>query len=143
MERISDAAYARYRTVHRRPGPPRLLPDLDTGGATRLAEHRVTTVSAAVVMGVRLDSVAADRPRVVRRRFRTARRPRSGLGDIVAEMYAQWHFFRTFLSNVEMTVAKTDLDIAAYVTTLVPSNLRRVFDIVRAEYEWTVSESSA
>jgi phosphoenolpyruvate carboxylase len=65
----------------------------------------------------------------------------AGLGDVLAEMYRRWHFFGTFVSNVEMMLTKTDLDIAGrYVRTLVPEPLRPIFNKIRDEYARTVRE---
>jgi phosphoenolpyruvate carboxylase len=68
----------------------------------------------------------------------------AGLEDLIAEMYERWSFFRTFISNVEMTLTKTDLPVAArYVKRLVDPAHHHVFEDIRAEYLLTVRETLA
>ncbi len=65
----------------------------------------------------------------------------AGHGDTLQQMYREWPFFETFLSNVEMTVAKTDIEIAReYVRRLAPPQMHYLFEGIVAEYELSVNE---
>jgi phosphoenolpyruvate carboxylase len=64
-----------------------------------------------------------------------------GLEQELTEMRSSWRFFQNFLSNIEMTLVKTDLGIARrYVESLVPPRLHRLFDVIEAEHRRTVEQ---
>lgn len=64
-----------------------------------------------------------------------------GWGETLADMYARWHFFRSFIASIEMTVAKTDMEVAAhYIRTLVDPAHQHLFEVIKREHELTKQE---
>jgi phosphoenolpyruvate carboxylase len=65
----------------------------------------------------------------------------AGLGERLRDMHLNWRFFGNFLSNVEMTLVKTDLALAGhYVSRLVSPELRGLYDAIVGEHDLTIEE---
>jgi phosphoenolpyruvate carboxylase len=65
----------------------------------------------------------------------------AGMGDVLDEMYYEWSFFQSLTSNIEMSLAKTDMEIAGrYVEALVRPELHGIFDNICAEHERSMTE---
>lgn len=57
----------------------------------------------------------------------------------LSEAAREWPFFDALLGDVEMVLAKADLDIAARYAPLAPPEARQVFDQIREEFDRTVA----
>ena len=64
-----------------------------------------------------------------------------GRFPLLREMFVEWRFLQTLVSNIEMTLAKTDMGIAErYVRELVDPSLHHIFETIREEHERTVEQ---
>jgi phosphoenolpyruvate carboxylase len=151
MERVSRIAHEKYRSLVEQEGfaeyfrsstPVEELGELNIGSrpARRGAPSGIDslraipwvfgwTQSRQIVpgwygLGTALDQAASE-----------------GLTDQLEDMFANWRFFQALISNVEMALTKTDMEIAArYVAELVPTSLHCVFEDIREEYGRTVRQ---
>ncbi len=64
--------------------------------------------------------------------------PRRNL-ELLREMYREWNFFHSVISNIEMTLAKADFQIARHYASAMPDRRtgQRIFQSLEEEYQRT------
>jgi phosphoenolpyruvate carboxylase len=154
MEGISDNAFEVYRrVVHETPGfldyfhsatPVEELQHMRIGsrpakrkaGSERIEDLRAIPwvfgwtqsrhlLPGWLAVGTALESFVRERPMAHTK--------------ILREMYSEWPFFRSTISNIEMTLAKADLEIARQYAGLMPDKAagKRIYRMLREEFDRT------
>jgi phosphoenolpyruvate carboxylase len=60
------------------------------------------------------------------------------MGDeVLRAMYQRWFFFENLIDDIELALARADLEIASYYESLVEEPYRRFVAPLRAEYQLT------
>ena len=121
-----------------RPARDRLAPGLTAGGC---GERRAGGAARHPV-GVRVDAESLPAARLVRLRHGVPR-VRALAGERLAwlrRLYREWPFFRAFVENLEMTLAKSSFEIAEAYVSLVPESAEpgRFWALLSEEHRRTV-----
>ncbi len=58
---------------------------------------------------------------------------------VLQEMYNNWPFFKSAISNIDMVLSKTDMNIAKYYASLCDDEAIEIYDIIYKEWELTKS----
>lgn len=150
MEKVALAAEGRYRELVARPELPAYFlaaTPVDQLGALRLGSRPSRRPdSSAGLDGLRAIPWVfgwTQSRQVVPGWYGVGTGLAHAAGDLktLQTMYAGWPFFRSFIDNVAMTLAKTDLGIARnYVSTLAPDLGEEILEDLEAEFALTLAQ---
>jgi phosphoenolpyruvate carboxylase len=147
MSSISDRAFSQYRAlVYETPGFNTFFRQITP--VQEIATLKIGSRPAARTTSGRIEDLRAipwvfswAQARVMLPGWFGAGQALAAFGDrsLLREMSEAWPFFRTTLDNMEMVLAKTDLQIARHYLQLVEDQEagQRIFDRVRTAWEQT------